>query len=314
MEQIMPNKEIEFNEKSKVTIQRGKHNKENPYVMISKSMLRDKNLSARDKGVLCFLLSLPDTWVTHPRQVAETLGMSHCQFYSVLKELISNGYATKTEIKTKGRFSSVSYLFFENKIETPQVFKEKNTVYEKPYTEKPCTENPYTVFHTLENIDITDTNNSSKVQELEAESAKAAIAAEEISAHSLKDNPKKAKVPIDFSPTVKELAEKMANALHQANPHWLIPKNLHSFMKEIHEMITGQGRDPKVILDVFMWAVGDNFWMDKLCKPNPAKYLKDQFGQLAGKMNAKPAKTNEVDRRLRDKDGEVVDEYKDSMF
>jgi hypothetical protein len=117
--------------------------------------------------------------------------------------------------------------------------------------------------------------------------AGAAEAAEKIGDVSSK--PKKLRTPSEFSPQVKELAGKMIDALHQANPHWLKPKNLYSMLKQIDEMITVQKRSEKDIFEVFMWAVNDHFWMNKLCKPNPAKYLNDQFGQLAGNMNAKPA-------------------------
>lgn len=119
----------------------------------------------------------------------------------------------------------------------------------------------------------------------------------------------------DFPPKVREIANLMVNELHTANPHWLIPKNLHPMMVEIEKMIVEEKREAKTIIDVFMWAVNDSFWMDKLCKPNPAKYLRSQFGQLAGKMNAKPpVNPNQVDKRLREKDGSVADSYKDLMF
>lgn len=119
----------------------------------------------------------------------------------------------------------------------------------------------------------------------------------------------------EFPPKVREIANLMVNTLHEANPHWLIPTNLHSMMVEIEKMIVEEKREPKVIIDVFMWTVSDSFWMDKLCKPNPAKYLRSQFGQLAGKMNAKvPVNPNQTDRRLKDKEGKSVDEYKDLMF
>lgn len=138
--------------------------------------------------------------------------------------------------------------------------------------------------------------------------AKAAEAEKEPSSKPKREKP-------DFSPKVREVATQMVNALHESNPDWLIPKNLHPMMVEIEKMLVEEKREPKKIIDVFMWAVSDSFWMDKLCKPNPAKYLRSQFGQLAGKMNAKPAvNSNQVDRRLRDKDGEVVDQYKDRLF
>lgn len=151
----MTEKDLHVNPESKVTIQRGKHDRENPYTMISKKMLRDPALSPRDKGALCYLLSLPDSWVIHPRHVAEALGISKNQFYSILKCLIVAGYATKTEVKSKeGRFFSVCYSFFEEKLEIPQEVKKESTVSQKPDTEKPCTENPDTVIGTLKNTNL----------------------------------------------------------------------------------------------------------------------------------------------------------------
>lgn len=95
---------------------------------------------------------------------------------------------------------------------------------------------------------------------------------------------------IEFPLEVKDLSQRMVKALNQANPHWLIPKNLFHIMSQIHEMMIKEGRRAGDIFDVFYWAVNDNFWMDKLSKPNPAKYLRDKFSQLAGKMNMKPEK------------------------
>jgi len=314
----MSKEEFDVKQEMKTTIQRGKHDKEHPYVYISKSMLRDKSLSPRDKGALCYLLSLPDNWVTHPRQVAQSLGISKNQMYSILKELIKHGYATKKDNRSDdGRFSSVSYLFYEEKLAVPQDFKEKSTVSQKPDTGIRDLENG-----TLQNTDSTENiskelNTPPIPPQIPKEEAKAiaADAAEEILNNSPNEKIKRTKIPIEFSSEVKELAAQMVKVLHEANPHWLIPKNLHPLMAQLEVMISNEKREPKTILDVFMWAVCDSFWMDKLCKPNPAKYLRDQFGQLAGKMLAKiPSNPNQPDRRLKDKEGKAVDEYKDLMF
>jgi predicted transcriptional regulator len=135
-------KSISDKQENNVRICRGKHDRENPYVMISKEMLRDPELSVRDKGILCYLLSFPDDWITNPSSVAKALGIARSTIYLALSKLIELGYATKEEIKdSKGRFSSVIYSFYEIKLENPQKIKEKITVSEKPYTEKPDTEN-----------------------------------------------------------------------------------------------------------------------------------------------------------------------------
>ncbi len=142
-----------------------------------------------------------------------------------------------------------------------------------------------------------------------------AIASEEILNSSSDEKKKRIRTPAEFSTKVKELTEKMVNALHEASPDWLIPKNLHSMMVQIDEMISIEKRDPKRIFDVFMWTINHYFWRAKLCKPNPAKYLREQFGQLADSMDSKPPeKSNQIDRRLRHKDGSLLDGSKEFEF
>ncbi len=119
----------------------------------------------------------------------------------------------------------------------------------------------------------------------------------------------------DFSPKVREVANLMINSLSRTKPDYVPPKNLSAMLTEVDFLLRLDGRDPIKIMDVFNWALSDSFWADKMFKPNPAKYLREKFDQLEMKMNAKPPKNpNEVDRRLRDQDGNVVDSYKDRMF
>lgn len=92
----------------------------------------------------------------------------------------------------------------------------------------------------------------------------------------------------DFTPEVRDVANKMVNALVDANPDWLVPKNLQPMLSEIAKMINEQKRDPVRILKVFNWAINDEFWLDKISKPNPAKYLNEKFSQFAAKMDVKP--------------------------
>ena len=84
---------------------------------------------------------------------------------------------------------------------------------------------------------------------------------------------------------------------------------------QVRLMIQRDGRTPTEIKELFLWAISDSFWADKLSKPNPAKYLRDHFAQFSAKMNAKPP-TNpyKIDKRARDKNGNVIDAYKDDLF
>lgn len=285
----MPDEELQVKEENKFTIQRGKHDRENPFVMISKKLLRDISISPRSKGALCYLLSLPDNWKTHPTQVAKALGIGRDQMHSILDELLKNGYATKVKSKVeKGRFSNIIYEFFEEKLPENERFKEKSTMTGNPSTVNPSTEKP--TLKKKENKEDIDIDILTPPIPPQVSVVQVLDKSNEIDLIDLpQDNKKKPKAPIEFSPEVKELSNNIVIALHNANPHWLIPKNMYAIMLQIHEMITKENRNPQDIFDVFIWAACDHFWMDKLCKPNPAKYLREQFGQLAGKMNAKPA-------------------------
>lgn len=101
--------------------------------------------------------------------------------------------------------------------------------------------------------------------------------------------PKRIRTPSEFSPKVKEVGDKMINALVRNKPNYVPPRNLAPFLTHVDYLLRLDKRDPTLLLDVFTWAIADSFWCDKMYKPNPAEYLRKQFDQLEMKMNAKPA-------------------------
>jgi len=66
---------------SETVIERAIHDKEHPYLMVAKSLFRDKELSIKDRGILVFLLSFPDTWKFHHKWLAKAIGIGINQFY-----------------------------------------------------------------------------------------------------------------------------------------------------------------------------------------------------------------------------------------
>jgi hypothetical protein len=279
---MISNETLPVNEQSQsVTIQRGKHNKENPYVQISRKMLRDTTISPKAKGVLCFLLSLPDNWQAHPRHLAMSLGVGKDQIYSILKELIQAGYATRTESKgEKGKFGNVLYEFYEEKLDVPQQIKEKSTVSGNPDTDNPDTGN-----QTLRNKDSTEKRPNSS---LKVPKEPVAAEAAEMESSSSSSSPKKKREKPDFSSKVRDMGNQLINLLSRVKPDYVHPKNLTAFLTEVDFLLRLDKRDPQKVLDVFSWALSDSFWADKMFKPNPAKYLREKFDQLEMKMLAKP--------------------------
>lgn len=101
------------------TFRRSPHNKLNPYVQISREMAQDKSISPKAKGVLLYLLSLPDDWKVYHSQLQSGLGIGEDYLNSAMDELLNAGYAERTREKVKGLFQPYQYTINEFKICLP---------------------------------------------------------------------------------------------------------------------------------------------------------------------------------------------------
>jgi hypothetical protein len=105
-----------------MTIQRAPHDKINPYAMINRNALHDQNLSWQAKGLLAYLISLPDDWkiqVSHLSKQYGGKGGGERAIYSMLNELIAQGYCERTQSKDKRGFACVQYFIYEFKKSLP---------------------------------------------------------------------------------------------------------------------------------------------------------------------------------------------------
>lgn len=98
-------------------IVRVEHDREKPYLMISKATLADHTMSFEARGFLAFLLTKPDNWRIRVDQLAEETGLSQATVYRLLNKLIDAHYARRelpTRRKPDGTFQSGSlYWIFE---------------------------------------------------------------------------------------------------------------------------------------------------------------------------------------------------------
>jgi len=98
-------------------------NRDNPYVQINKFALGDGNLSWKAKGLLAYLLSLPDNWEVHPREIARHASNGEKSTYSGIRELIKFGYLERVQAKGENnRFLVVEYVIHEFPILVSSVF------------------------------------------------------------------------------------------------------------------------------------------------------------------------------------------------
>lgn len=85
------------------------------YTVMSNQHLKDKNLSFKAKGLLSYMLSLPDTWDYSLEGLCKASKDNLTSVRNCLKELKENGYLQITkERNEKGHFEWI-YSIFENK-------------------------------------------------------------------------------------------------------------------------------------------------------------------------------------------------------
>ncbi|MFT9820456.1 DnaD domain protein [Lysinibacillus sp. NPDC056185] len=115
--------------------------KEN-YVVLDKGFLNDTRLSWKAKGLLAYMLSLPDDWSFCISNLATHSKCSRESTANIIKELSTAGYVHKVQGRTNmGKFRKVELSVFE----TPQVEPySENPITVNPLMEKPLTEDPFT--------------------------------------------------------------------------------------------------------------------------------------------------------------------------
>ena len=140
-------------------------NKDNPYVMINKQGVQDPNLSWAAKGLLAYLLSLPDNWTIYAKELLKHTSSGETNTYTVIRELLRHGYMEKIEYRYKGKILALNYTVFEVPVDVtktdtskPRIVKVnddgeydetvENTTNE-PYWENPNAVKPHEVFTEL---------------------------------------------------------------------------------------------------------------------------------------------------------------------
>lgn len=104
------------------------------YTVMSNYHLEDRNLSLKAKGLMSFVLSLPDDWDYSIKGLCSMLKEGKDAIASVLNELEKYEYLERRKTRDKdGKYDKVEYYFYE--IPKPEYTK----------TGKPNAENPNTV-------------------------------------------------------------------------------------------------------------------------------------------------------------------------
>lgn len=110
--------------------------KDKNYTTINNTGLRDERLTWKAKGILAYILSLPDDWVFYMEEVATHSKDKLDSLKSGIKELKEHGYVKRYPVKNeKGKIARWEMIIYE----VPQG---EYPLVENPQMEKPLVENP----------------------------------------------------------------------------------------------------------------------------------------------------------------------------
>lgn len=147
------------------------------FTIVSQNIMRDRNLTLTERGMLLTLLSLPDNWHLTIKGLAEILPDGRDKIANTLNSLIEKGYVTRGQSRgERGKFDSTDLEVHEEPIvhaeatsteeddhEKTMIKSDSSPCTEKPYTvnpdtEKPCTENPAQYSNNISNNHISINN------------------------------------------------------------------------------------------------------------------------------------------------------------
>lgn len=76
------------------------------YVVMNRTALNDKNLSWKAKGIIAYMLSMPDDWVFYINELTKHSTDGEKSFRSGLKELKDNGYVKRKPVREGNKIVS----------------------------------------------------------------------------------------------------------------------------------------------------------------------------------------------------------------
>lgn len=114
--------------------------KNNNYVVMNRTALNDNRLSWKAKGIMAYLLSMPDDWVFYMDELVTHAADGRDSFRSGFKELKDAGYVERRAIKDEQTKKIISWETIVHEVPIEPVTEKPHT--DIPQMEKPLVENP----------------------------------------------------------------------------------------------------------------------------------------------------------------------------
>ena len=128
-----------------------KTKKEKNYTVLDNTFIKDTRLSWKAKGLMTYLLSLPDDWTIHLSEIEQHATDGKSALRSAINELKEFGYLKAEQKRENNRFAEMVYIIIENP--------------DSPLTDFQQTENLQTENLNSENQTLQNTNNDKVLNE-----------------------------------------------------------------------------------------------------------------------------------------------------
>lgn len=126
--------------------------KNNNYTIMSNYHLRDRNLSYKAKGLLLFMLSLPEDWDYSLTGLCSISKESKDGIRSILKELQEHHYIEIEKVRGDKGYFEYNYLIYEIPHFINLEKEDNNPDMENPYLDSPNMETPTQINTNIQNI------------------------------------------------------------------------------------------------------------------------------------------------------------------
>lgn len=223
------------------------------FTIIGNTGLKDKRLSLKAKGLLAYMLSLPDDWIFYETELIEHCTDGRDSVRKGLQELEKLGYLVRFQKREdKGKFGPKDWKVYDE----PDILAIQPQT-DFPSTDKPSSGNPISDNPTLQstNEPITNKQNTNNTS------------------HKSKTYDEK---DINY-----KLAKLMYKKILENNSEFKEP-NLQKWADSIRLMHERDNRDYDKIRKMIDWSQNDEFWSTVVL--STAK-LRKQYDQMATKAN-----------------------------
>jgi hypothetical protein len=276
------------------------------FTTIHNHSLKNNNLSWKAKGILAYIMSLPEDWEIHTKELMKHASDGRDSLMSGIKELREHGYIEYKKYKDDdtGKFIHNYDVYDEPQTGNPEV--------ENPTMENPTLENPSVKQRTNElrtNKQITNSTNSSSNS----------CSDKSPNEKSGDDEPKFDEDSEPYKAAVYLRRRVNDNHPKQPTPNEN-PKDLEDWAVELDRLnrlgtvgAEDKGYSWEEIYEIMMWCQDHHFWKNNIMS---AYKFRKQIVQLEAKMKANKGDNNgkeKVSRNNRTEEereyGEEVDNY-----